>query len=44
LLPRISDPTLTEMDVAKMDPADLASCGFEVASFLLSKKDRAGYQ
>ncbi len=40
LLPRISDPVLTEQDVASMDPADLTACGTEVAAFLLSKRDR----
>lgn len=40
LLPRISDPMLTEQDVAGMDPADLTACGSEVAVFLLSKRDR----
>ncbi|MFV0411131.1 MAG: phage tail assembly protein [Paracoccus sp. (in: a-proteobacteria)] len=44
VLPRISDPTLTEQEVAKMDPADLASCAAEVASFLLRKQDRQQYQ
>lgn len=44
LLPRISEPTLTEQDVADMSPADLVACGVEVASFLLQKADRAAYQ
>lgn len=35
VLPRISDPTLTEAEVGAMDPADLLSCGSKVASFLL---------
>lgn len=43
LLPRISDPVLTEHDVNLMDPADLTACGVEVASFLLSKRDRQQY-
>lgn len=37
VLPRISDPTLTEQDVAAMDPADLMKCGGKVAGFLLPK-------
>lgn len=40
LLPRISDPVLTEQDITLMDPADLVACGVEVASFLLSKRER----
>lgn len=37
VLPRISSPTLTEQDVAKMDPADLVQLGSVVAGFLLPK-------
>lgn len=44
VLPRISDPTLTEPEVAKMAPADLAACGTEVATFLLRKRDRQQYR
>lgn len=44
LLPRISNPVLTEADISNMDPADLTKCGVEVASFLLSKQDRMQYQ
>lgn len=35
VLPRISSPTLTEADVAAMDPADLVQAGSVVAGFLL---------
>lgn len=37
LLPRISNPALTEHDVQNMDPADLTALGVEVASFLPQK-------
>ena len=35
VLPRISDPTLTEQDVRQLDPADLLQLGLEVAGFLV---------
>jgi len=41
VLPRISEPTLTQFDVAAMDPADLIKCGMEVSVFLAPKADRA---
>ncbi|MDR6397306.1 phage tail assembly protein [Herbaspirillum seropedicae] len=41
VLPRISEPTLTQFDVANMDPADLIKCGMEVSVFLAPKADRA---
>jgi hypothetical protein len=41
VLPRISSPTLTEQDVARMDPADLVQMGSTVAGFLLPKSARA---
>lgn len=37
LLPRITDPTLTEADVAKLDPADLMQLASKVTGFLLTK-------
>lgn len=38
LLPRITlEPTLTEQEVAALDPADLVSLASEVAGFLLPK-------
>jgi hypothetical protein len=40
VLPRISTPTLTEQDVARMDPADLVQMGTAVAGFLLPKSAR----
>lgn len=38
LLPRISQPVLTEAEVQNMDPADLVQLGGEVAGFLVPKK------
>ena len=38
LLPRITSPALTEVDISGMDPADLMQLGQEVAAFLLPKK------
>ncbi|GGE50511.1 hypothetical protein GCM10007421_26040 [Halopseudomonas oceani] len=40
VLPRISTPSLTDVEVGRMDPADLMQCGVAVASFLLTKKAR----
>lgn len=37
VIPRISDPALTEAEVARMDPADLVQIGGKVAAFLLPK-------
>ncbi|MDR5776677.1 MULTISPECIES: phage tail assembly protein [unclassified Caballeronia] len=37
VLPRISTPTLTEHDVANIDPADLVELGGIFAGFLMSK-------
>lgn len=42
LLPRITSPSLTEQEVAtKLDPADLATCGGEVVTFLLTRAQKA---
>jgi len=38
LLPRISTPTLTEQDVANMDPADLTQLGAELVDFFVPKQ------
>lgn len=38
LLPRITSPALTEVDISDMDPADLMQLGQEVAAFLVPKK------
>jgi hypothetical protein len=37
VLPRISSPTLTERDVATLDPADLVQLGGIFAGFLMTK-------
>lgn len=37
VLPRISEPALTQADVRNMDPADLVQMGSTVAGFLLPK-------
>jgi len=37
VIPRISEPSLTETEVARMDPADLVQIGGAVAGFLLPK-------
>jgi len=41
VLPRITEPALTQHDVANMDPSDLAKMGMEVSFFLAPKADRA---
>lgn len=41
VLPRISTPTLTEADVARLDPADFMQLGGVFASFLLPKAQKA---
>lgn len=40
VLPRITEPALTQADVAAMDPADLLQVGAEVSNFLVPKADR----
>ncbi|MNE66329.1 Phage tail protein E [compost metagenome] len=40
VLPRITTPTLTDIEIGRMDPADLLQCGVAVGSFLLKKSDR----
>ncbi len=42
LLPRITIPTLTKQDIAKMDPADFMQLGGEVMDFLLPQAAKAG--
>lgn len=41
VLPRISTPTLTDVEVGRMDPADLVEIGTTVAGFLLRKSAKA---
>jgi hypothetical protein len=44
VLPRVTTPSLTEAEVAMLDPADLTSLGTEVVTFLVPKqaKEAAG--
>jgi hypothetical protein len=37
VLPRISEPTLTEAEISGLDPADFTALAGEVAGFLLQK-------
>ncbi|MDN4572900.1 phage tail assembly protein [Pandoraea cepalis] len=41
VLPRITTPTLTELDVARLDPADLMLFGLTVVGFLTPKSAKA---
>lgn len=41
IVPRIAVPTITEADVADLDPADLLAIGTEIGGFLLQKSHRA---
>lgn len=41
VLPRITTPTLTDVEVGRMDPADLVEIGTKVAGFLLRKSAKA---
>lgn len=38
VLPRISEPTITDHEAARMDPADLLQAGGVIADFLLPKR------
>lgn len=38
VLPRISSPTLTDFEAARLDPADLMQAGGVIAGFLLPKR------
>ena len=40
LVPRISQPTLTEQEVGAMDPADLTEVAGKVASFLVQRRHK----
>jgi Phage tail assembly chaperone proteins, E, or 41 or 14 len=44
VLPRISSPTLTDADVARLDPADLVQLGGVFGSFLLPKAVKASME
>lgn len=41
VLPRITQPTLTEPEIAKLDPVDLVQMGSVVTNFLLPKWTKA---
>ena len=41
VLPRVTAPSLTEPEVARLDPADLVQLGSKVAGFLLPKSLKA---
>jgi hypothetical protein len=43
VLPRVSTPMLTALEVSRLDAADLMSLGAAIASFLLTKADRAKF-
>jgi hypothetical protein len=43
VIPRVTNPSISSVEVALMDPADLAAIGTKVASFLLTKRDRAAF-
>lgn len=44
VLPRITLPPLTKQDVSNLDAADMTQFGMEMASFLLTKANREGFQ
>lgn len=44
LLPRISDPILTDHEVNDLSPGDLAQVGGVIRGFFLTPAERAGYQ
>ena len=41
VLPRITSPSLTDLEIGMMDPADLVQCGVAVSGFLLQKSAKA---
>lgn len=43
VIPRVTLPSISSAEVGLMDPADLAAIGTKVASFLLTKRDRAAF-
>ena len=40
ILPRITQPGITEAEAANLDPADLLACGAEIGGFLLQRSQR----
>jgi hypothetical protein len=43
VLPRVTQPSISSVEAATLDPADLAQFGGVISSFLLTKADRAKY-
>ncbi|PKG93638.1 phage tail assembly protein [Pseudomonas sp. Choline-3u-10] len=43
VLPRISTPTLTDVEIGRMDPADLLQCGLAVSGFLLQRAAKEAF-
>jgi hypothetical protein len=43
LVPRISDPVLTEADMVELTPADMFLLSTEIANFLLPKAQRVDF-
>lgn len=41
VLPRITTPALTDIEIGNMDPADLVQCGVAVSGFLVQKSAKA---
>lgn len=41
LAPRITNPRMTEADVAALPPADLMTLGSEIAAFFLTRQQKA---
>jgi hypothetical protein len=44
ILPRISEPTLTQADVMKMDAVDLTQVALELTAFLVPKSQLENFQ
>lgn len=40
VLPRITTPTLSDIEIGRMDPADLLACGVAVTGFLVQKRHK----
>lgn len=44
ILPRITEPTLTQADVSKMDAVDLTQVALELTAFLVPKSQLENFQ
>lgn len=44
VLPRVTDPMISAPEVANLEPADLLALGAAVASFFMTKAERAALQ